>query len=337
MTDLRPFLARVKETLDAHRFDASKRVYARKAAQLEAGCRYDDVYGTADAAIILYTLDELPQQQAERGLWIDALQRHQAADSGVFAGQGHNDIHSTAFALSALELFNVKAQHPLGWLDSFKDEAEMLSLLESLDWQGQPWGESLKGAGLYACMVLSGSVDERWERVYFDWLNRNADSQTGLWRRGCVKNEDGSAAGAPLFHHIAGSFHYLFNLAYRKEPIPYGENMLDTCLELYNSGGLELPDSPFTFVYVDWVYTLLCGMRQHPAYRRAECEAAVKGSTAAFIEALAACGADNELQIDDLHALCGAVCGLAVIQQALPELVQTGKPLQAVLDRRPFL
>lgn len=113
MTDLRPFIARVMKTLEAHRFHEESRAYARHLAQLEQGNTNEDVYGTADAAIILYTLSAMPQHPAEKKLWIAALQQHQSENTGLFAGQGHNEIHSTAFALSALELFDGKARFPL--------------------------------------------------------------------------------------------------------------------------------------------------------------------------------------------------------------------------------
>lgn len=79
----------------------------------------------------------------------------------------------------------------------------MTAFLEGLDWRGEPWGESLRGAGLYAAMVLSGSVKEDWESAYFQWLLDNADPETGLWRAGCILGTGGESAGAPLFHHIA--------------------------------------------------------------------------------------------------------------------------------------
>ncbi|WP_419871987.1 hypothetical protein [Candidatus Pristimantibacillus sp. PTI5] len=337
MTDLRPFIARVMKTLEAHRFHEESRAYARHLAQLEQGNTNEDVYGTADAAIILYTLSAMPQHPAEEKLWIAALQQHQSENTGVFAGQGHNEIHSTAFALSALELFDGKARFPLVQFKELMDKEQIAPFLESLEWRDQPWGESLKGAGIYACLVLSESVDEAWEREYFDWLLQNADPLTGLWRKGCVKQADGSPVNAPLFHHIAGSFHYLFNLAHRKEQIPYPERVIDTCLELYQSGELELPEEVFSYFHIDWVYTILCCLKQSDSYRSEECKAAVKGTSQRFIEKLAQLGAESDEPFDDLHSLCGAVCSLAAIQQLIPGYIQTAEPLQLVLDRRPFI
>lgn len=222
----------------------------------------NDVYGTADAAIITYTLNEMPTDARGGNEWIAALQQFQEADSGVFAGLGHNEIHSTAFALSALELFDGKPLYPLAKFEKLMDTNEITAFLESLDWRNQPWGESLKGAGIYACMVLSESVPQEWEQVYFDWLHENADPLTGLWRKGCVKHEDGCLAGAPLFHHVAGTFHYLFNLSHRQQPIRYPERIIDTCLELYRNGELDLPIEPLNYFHIDWVYTFRCCMKQ---------------------------------------------------------------------------
>ncbi|WP_138752644.1 hypothetical protein [Paenibacillus sinopodophylli] len=337
MTDLRPFIARVMNTLEAHRFDKDNRSYGRHLAQLDRTNCFDDVYGTADAAILLYTLNELLEEQADKNLWIAAIQQHQGEATGVFAGLGHNDIHSTAFALSALELFGGKAKYPLTAFAELMDNEQVAPFLESLDWRDEPWGESLKGAGLYACLVLSESVGEDWERAYFNWLREQADPLTGLWRKNCVKHADGSLVNAPLFHHIAGSFHYLFNLAHRKEAIPYPEQMVDTILDLYQSGSLEIPSELFSYFHIDWAYTILTCLRQNPHYRKEECEAAVRGSSELFIAGLARLGAEPYEPFDDLHSLCGAVCGLAAIQHIVPELIETEVPLRLVLDRRPFL
>ena len=40
---------------------------------------------------------------------------------------------------------------------------------------------------------------------------------------------------------------------------------------------------------------------------------------------------------DDLHALFGAMCCLAELQQAIPGLIKTERPLKNVLDHRPFV
>jgi hypothetical protein len=41
------------------------------------------LYGCADAACILYTLDELPAETAEREAWIEAIGRFQNPETGM--------------------------------------------------------------------------------------------------------------------------------------------------------------------------------------------------------------------------------------------------------------
>ena len=55
-------------------------------------------YGCADAACILYTLDELPADTAVRESWIEAIRRFQNPKTGLFEDGSHHEIHTTAFA-----------------------------------------------------------------------------------------------------------------------------------------------------------------------------------------------------------------------------------------------
>mgnify|MGYP000753662067 CR=1 FL=1 len=41
--------------------------------------------------------------------------------------------------------------------------------------------------------------------------------------------------------------------------------------------------------------------------------------------------------LDDLHSLFGTVCALAELQAALGDRLRSDRPLQLVLDRRPFI
>lgn len=47
--------------------------------------------------------------------------------------------------------------------------------------------------------------------------------------------------------------------------------------------------------------------------------------------------AETSETLNDLNTLFAIVCALAVLQDALPGYIRTSKPLQLVLDRRPFL
>ena len=181
-------------------------------------------YGCADAANILYTIGEFPKDAEERSAWVQTLQSFQNPKTGLFQEPTH---HTTAHCAAALELFDADCKYPMHDLMQYTDIQALYGLLDGLDWKHDPWSQSHRGAGIYAALVLTNAVDSRWQDSYFAWLRREADPETGLWRLGCVK--EGSV---PVWHHMAGSFHYLFNHEYAKQPLPFPEKMIDTMLWL---------------------------------------------------------------------------------------------------------
>ena len=56
-----------------------------------------------------------------------------------------------------------------------------------------------------------------------------------------------------------------------------------------------------------------------------------------FIGNINTMDAETNDSFNDLHSLFGAVCALAELQQALPGMIRSSKPLKLVLDRRPFI
>jgi len=265
VVNINSFIEKVKLALAAHQEDGSFR-YSRKLNQIDP-----DLYGTADAAIILYTLDEL------------------------------------------------------------------VSFMNGLNWHTEPWSESQKGSGIYASLVLSDSVSEQWEEWYFNWLWEQEDPSTGLWKKGAIVDEESGARGAPLFHHLAGSFHYLFNVDYRKRRLRYPNKLVDTCLSLYQNGHLPLSTDRFSFYEIDWLYSFLSVINQ-TEHRKSECVSVVQAISEQFLSFIADMGeASVEEAYDDLHTLCGAVCALALVQSVLPNQVECDRKLLKVLDRRPFI
>ncbi|MNC08535.1 hypothetical protein D3C75_561290 [compost metagenome] len=265
MINLEPFLAKVRASLAAHRA-AEAGGYRRRLLDPP----WAELYGTSDAAIIQYTIGDLPEKSGERQQMIQVLQSFQDRETGLFTGAGHHPIHATAFAISALELLDAKPQRPLEALKEIRSREGLQQFLDGLDWRREPWRESQKGAGIYAAMVLSGEADEAWEDWYFEWLWQEADPATGLWRKGAVSAAgDAANPGAPLFHHLAGSFHYLFNQNYRKRPLRYPGLLADTCLELYAAGQVPESEEDFSFYELDVLYTTT-GIMAQTSHRREE-------------------------------------------------------------------
>jgi hypothetical protein len=288
-------------------------------------------YGCADAANLLYTVGVFPAPR-EWPAWIDVLRSFQEPQSGLFRESTHDPLHTTAHVLGALELFGAGPTHALTALASLRDPLQMQGFLDGLDWTWNPWGESHKGAGLYAALVLANEADPLWQRVYFEWLWDQADPETGFWRKGCV------AAGgdAMLFHHLAGSFHYLFNHEYARQPLRYPQQMVDSCLRIARDNLFPPLGKTVGFAELDWVYCLDRAQRQS-GYRFAESKEALSNFADRYCAYLFGLDPETDAGLDDLHQLLGAVSALAALQQALPGHLLSQRPLRLVLDRRPFI
>ncbi len=321
------------DTVKSHRLE-NEGEYTRWLWQNDAGSRKIGIseYGCADAINILYTIGEFPSTEESRKAHIEALQKLQKADTGLFVEETHHVIHTTAHCIAALELFDAKALHPLYDLKKFATIEGLYGLFDSLDWEGDPWDASHEGAGIFAAMTLAGEVDEEWKDAYFKWLWENADPETGFWRKGLVKT-----GKVPMFHHLAGTFHYMFNHEYAHKPYHYPERIIDTCIKMYEEN--DLVDNfahHMGFSEIDWVYCITRASRQC-GYRYEDCKKVLTRFAEDFVEYLNGIDEKTDDGFNDLHALFGTVCCLAELQQSVPGLIESKKPLKLVLDRRPFI
>ena len=332
--DLQPCLDTVDSLVDRHALGPPG-AYARWTRPNASGPRDLGLnpYGCADAVNLLYTLGKLPRAREERSAWIDTLQGLQDPEDGFFREATHHPIHTTAHCVAALELLDAGPLHPLRGLAPLREPGAMEAFLDSLDWPGNPWLESHRGAGLYAALVLVGDVDAAWEERYFAWLSREVDPPTGLLRRGCVSQ---TPEDQPLlFPHLAGTFHYLFNFEHARRDLPHPAALVETCLRIFEK---ELfPFSRFVgFAEIDWVYCLTRSLRRCD-HRVAEAHRALAAFAERHVTFLASLDPDTDDGLDDLHALFGTLCALAELQAALGDRLRSDPPLRLVLDRRPFI
>ena len=334
MTDLRPFIDAAAAIIGRHRLAPGQ--YARWLTQRQGAPRDlgPNPYGCADAINLLYTIGRLPRDPAERSDLASALQSMQSADDGLFREATHHPIHTTAHCTAALELLDTLPLHPLTALAPLREPEAMTRFLDQLDWQGNPWNQSHQGAGLYAAIVIVGEVDSAWQDVYFDWLSREADEHTGLWRRGCVPREE--PVTSEVFPHLAGTFHYLFNHEFARRPLPYPERLVDLCLAVEQQRAWAGLGCAVDFATIDWVYCLSRAMQQS-GHRFGEAMAAQRRVASRLTAYLTALDATTDEGLNDLHRLFGTVCALAELQRVLPGELKTDVPLKLVLDRRPFI
>ncbi len=331
MYDLRHFIHTVETSVNAHNLGLPG-AYSRwtRPGDHPSGI---NPYGCADAANILYTTRRFPSDPQERQFWVGGLQGLQNAESGFFEELTHHPIHTTAHCIAALELFDARPRYPLTALHDLLKPHELSAFLDRLDWRGNPWSESHRGAGLYAALVLSGEVNLEWEERYFTWLWEESDPQTGLLAKGRIRPNP--EAGRTLFPYLAGTFHYLFNLEYARRPPRYPEQLVDTCLEIYQRNDYPL-GKRLSFAEIDWVYCLNRAVR-HSGHRFGEARQALVDFAGQYIPFLLGIDPELDPDFDDLHLLFGALCCLAELQQARPGLIRTQRPLRLVLDRRPFI
>lgn len=330
MHDLRPFIQSVKYIVDRH-YLGKPGEYARWITQDAKGSRNLGAipYGCANAANILYTIGALPESLEERQAFIRVLQSFQDEDTGLFVNPGNYETHTTAFVSGALKLLDARPLHQAKGFSKYLNKEELFRFMDTIDWDKNPWLGAHLGAGIYASMLLTGTADDAWEDHYFAWLDANADEATGLWKRGALE-------GAPRFHHLAATFHYVFNYEHAKRALPYPKQLLDTCIQAYREGACIDFAKEVGWADIDFAY-LLARVQRRAGTRFQETQQILTEIADGLIGQLVKMDPDTSEQLNDLNTLFAIVCALAVLQDALPGHIRTSVPLKLVLDIRPFL
>ena len=343
--DARPLVKAILNTVKSHELP-QKGSYCRWLWQNDKGDRELGIneYGCADAANILYTLNEFYCDKETRAARINALLSMQDKESGAFNEKTHHTIHTTAHCTAALNLVDEKPLYPLTFLHQLRDREELLKFLDSLDWNC-PWTESHRGAGIYAALVNSCEITKDFEETYFEWMWENCDPVSGFWKTGYAdrakfssdRYPDGKNMPEAIFSYMAGGFHFIFNHEYAKMPLRYPEKIIDSCIAMYKNGGIRKAFlREVDFLEVDWIYCLNRASRQTP-HRHKEVKELLYEAASIIIGYLEAIDHNTHDAFNDLHLLFGTVCALAELQSALPGIIVTEKPLRLVLDRRPFI
>lgn len=291
-------------------------------------------YGVADAANILYTINDFAQAQEDREHWIKILRNMQDPQTGMYEEPTHHTIHTTAHCLAALELFDAKALYKCTYLDDCLTKEGLYNKLENgIRWDTDPWRDSHIGAGVFVALTMTDAVDAQWKDWYFDWFWNHTSPVNGFAFAGKEMQAD-------FHHYMGGGFHYLFNHEAEHRPMANPEAIIDSCLPLlkdpvsYNEGKTFAKNTGF--IDMDLVYSVTRAMRQTP-HRFYEAKEALESFADKFLDMVFALDFENDIGFNDLHRLFGTVCCIAELQSALPGKIISSKPLRLVLDRRPFI
>ena len=344
--DIRPIINAMKATVESHEL-AQKGAYCRWLWQDNGNTRQLGIneYGCADAMNILYTINDFYCDKETRQARIDALKSLQHEETGMFSEATHHTIHTTAHCTAALQLFDEKPLYKLKSLYQHMGREALFKFLENeVDWN-DPWPQSHKGAGIYAALVNADEITEEFQKNYFEWFFENTDEKTGFWRSGYAdkapianhQHPDGRSMPDATYAYMAGGFHYMFNHEYAKMPLRYPEKVIDTCIEMYEKGGLPVNfGKDINFIEVDWIYCMNRAARQ-TTYRHDEVISLLSDFAEKYVDYLLTLDYTTHDRFNDLHMLFGCVCALAELQVALPGKIISEKPLKLVLDRRPFI
>lgn len=348
--NIQPIIEGIKESVKLHEIEGRPGEYRRWLFQNEKGERGMDKneYGCADAMNLLYTINDFYCDDETRKARIAALQSMQDPETGLYSEKTHHPYHTVAHCTAALELFDAKPLYPIKEFHKYLDRDELFRFLnEDTRWATNPWRDSHLGAGVYAALVNSDEITPEFSRNYFEWFRENCDPVTGFWTKGvadkapCVGSTMQVDGQAVLFQYMAAGFHYLFNHEYAKQPLPYPEKVIDSCIKLYKENGLPSTFGMYCgFLEIDWVYCLTRALRQ-TKYRYEEAIECLEDFAEKFVGYMTK---DNYTEYNrfndffqDLHCLFGSACCLAELQQTFPGKLISDKPLKLVLDRRPFI
>ena len=333
MRDIEPIIEKIRQTVYAHRLEEEGQYTRWTFAFPEGETKRVNEYGVADAANILYMTGDFKPDRAFRDGFVKTLKGLQHPDTGLYEEPTHFPTHTTAHCIAALELFDEKPDHPVKALEAQLSVPALYEYLDTLDWMKDPWHNSHKGAGIYVIQKLTGACTREWEDAYFQWLWDNEDPVTGLWRKGFVGNPE----SVPPFHHMAGTFHYMFNHEYASKKLRYPEKIIDTNLALYYDRKLTKRfGKECNFMEIDWIFCLTRASRQTP-HRFQEIKDVLKEFAEGYFDYFDQADPKTDRSFDDLHQLFGACCAIVELYRALPGEYSVERPLKLVLDRRPFI
>jgi len=289
------------------------------------------LYGVADMACTLYTINALHPSVTERAQWADAFELFQNPETGWFLEKDPKTLtpqHNTAFALAAMQLLDLIPRHQVKMGTEY---FQIRTYLNSLNWRTGVYPDSHKGAGvgsIYALVPALHSPD--WFAEYFATCDKLFDPKNGLMGR------DKPAEGD--IDQVGGTFHYSFLYQFFNREMLYPEKRIDTVLGLHRPDGYWSP-SNHLWMTLDAIYLMTRTLRYCP-HRFEDVRASVRQTLQVLQRDVFSPEGRKETfsKVDGVHSLTAAISIVAEAQQFLgAREVITDWPLKLVLDRRPFI
>ncbi len=299
------------------------------------GSKKTDLYGTTDMVYLLYTMnmmDTLTAAQKEE--WAATIQKFQNPKTGLFGGNVtlHGAEHAAAYAVGALRILGAKPLYPMtSFVNKYGTPDKVEKLMRGLPWDAI-WSGSHIGSGIPSALINTGAIGSDWTDAYFEWVDRETDPATGY----VMLNSAGGQKKKATRDELGGVFHFHYIYTYIGRPLVYPERLIDTTISLQLPNGLYDGDVPYC-IDLDGVFEIIRAFRQLDGkYREADVKASVEKNLAAITERVN----DREFvmtRYTDSHKIVGAIVALSEIQVLFPNMFETTRSLNQVLDFSPFI
>ena len=238
-----------------------------------------DLYASCDIAIAhqVMGLDLRARlTEAERRSWIDHInsytevEHNQETSGGVYFDRlGHGVAHANGMVVGALAVLGGRQPEPVALYEAVATEERVLRWLETEVQWDRLWAGSHEIWGRLVTYSFSRRCDDGWRRVVLDWLDRETEPSTGMWRRGVPP--------ADRHQGIGGAAHILPLYDLHGRGLAHPRAMIDTVLALQLPGGCWLADSEekTNYLELDALYLLWVASRLCPDHRPGDIRRAV--------------------------------------------------------------
>lgn len=308
------------------------------------------LYGSADVAHVLATVNALNLTAVDRAAWAARLNAFQDPSTGFFRLRpweqaGLQPWHSGAYATAALALLGVQPAAPLRWAVGVAEGGEAAwnatfsgLLNATTSTCSSIWCMAHKIAAFPAALLMTrGTVRDApffawWERAF---LAPAVDNATAMW---CER----AAWAPPAPACLGGAFHMDFVLLALRAPLFLPATLARVAAGMQdNATGLWGGDRDPGYISLDGVYQVTrpavqLGGAAGPAWgaARAACARFLAAAAASLNDAARVLGPAYGT---NSHLLPGAVAGVSECAKWFPEMVRTVRPWVQTLDIAPFV
>lgn len=205
------------------------------------------LYSSCFAAMTLHYIGELQNlDENYREQWSNYILQWQDPETGLFIGPEivptqltsqthdyeHVTMHLVAHILPTLHILGAAPKYPLRFAHPFLDPQHLRKWLDKIDWS-QAWlkGNDLLFIGEF--LLYLRDFEKRQEAqpaldLYFEWLDNQVDSTTGLW---------GTNGYCDAYTAVYGGYHQLLVYYFCDRPVRYAKRIIDTVLRLQHYDG----------------------------------------------------------------------------------------------------